>query len=125
MVRSGTAHRSHGSPNDDRSLDLAIRHVGNVRSLLDDLSNSFESKIKKDFVHHRTRASHGGANCYAGGSQFADAGVAQPLIAEFLPKSAGLTKVSASRTDALPDIDDAVVSAHLLAQSFHSRISRR
>src|ERR1700722_8827088 len=123
MVRSCTAHRSHRSPDHDGRFDLAIGHVGNIGGLLDNLSNSFESKIKKSFVDHCARASHGGANRCARGSEFADAGVAETVVAEFFPQSAGLAKVSAARTNALPDIDNAVVSTHLLAQSLNSCIS--
>jgi hypothetical protein len=76
MVRSCAAHRSHGSPDHDRSFNLAIRHIGNVGGLLDNLSNCFKSEIKEHFIDHGACASHGGANSRASGPQFADARVA-------------------------------------------------
>ena len=76
MMRSRVAHGAHGAADHDRRFDLAIRHVGNVRSLLNDLGDRFERKIKKDFVHNGARARHSGADRYARGTQFADAGVA-------------------------------------------------
>src|ERR1017187_6562035 len=115
MVRSSITHSSHRSPNHDRSFDFSIGHVRNICGLLDDLSNCFQGKIKKDFVDHGARACHSRANGYASGSQFADARVTQPVIPEFLPQSAGLTEVSTAGADALANVNDAVVPAHFFA----------
>src|ERR1700736_5288148 len=65
MVRSGATHRSHGPPNEYRRFYLSVGHVGNIRRLLDNLSDGFESKIKKDFVHNRASACHSGTNRHA------------------------------------------------------------
>src|SRR5580698_141211 len=115
MVRAGAADGSHGSANEDGRFYLSVGHVGNICGLLDDLSDGFEREIEKHFVDDRARTRHGGANGHAGGSQFADAGVTQAVIAEFFPKSASLAEVSAARTNPLPDINNAVVSAHFFA----------
>ncbi len=56
MMRSRTPHRSHGSPNEYRCFDFAIRHIRNVRRLLNDLGDGFEGKVKEDFVYDCPRA---------------------------------------------------------------------
>src|SRR5579859_5041048 len=122
MVRSSTAHGSHGSSNHDRRLDFPVRHVRNVGSLLHDLSDGFESEVKEYFVDYRSSAGHRCANRGTRGPEFADARVAQPIVTEFFPQPAGLTKISTAGSYALPDIDNTRVSAHFLAQSFDSRI---
>src|ERR1700722_20446593 len=125
MVSSRTPHRSHGSANNDGRFDLAVGHVRNVGGLLHDLSNRFQSKVQKNFVDHSARARHCCTNRGAGRSQFADAGIAQTVVTEFFPETASLAEVSTPRADALPDVDDAIVSPHLLAESFHSSIPVR
>src|SRR5262249_14877932 len=68
-------------------------------------------------------ASHGCADRDSRSSQFANTRIAQSIVAELFPKSAGLTKIAAARPNPLADIDDGFVSLHLLAKRLHPGIN--
>ena len=104
------------------TLIFPLEAVTDVRSLLDDLRHGLEREVHKDFVNDGPAAGHRRADGHSRSSQFADARVAKPVIAELFPEVPGLTKIPAPRPNTLADVDDGVVALHLLAKRFHSGI---
>src|SRR5689334_10505555 len=119
MMRACIAHRSHGAANHDGNFDFAVGRVMSFGRLLYDLRHRFQHKVEKHFVYDDAAARHGRTDTKPGGSQFADASIPQPVVAEFLPQSPGLAEITAPWTDALSDVNRVVIARHLFAQRLH------
>jgi len=103
-----------------RRFDLAVRHVGNVGGLLDDLGDASRAKSKKtSSTTVRVRPWQRDGDAVAPSSQIP---VSRRRSSPNLSKARESDGSFRRAANALPYVDDAGIPGHFFAKSFDSRI---
>jgi hypothetical protein len=117
----GRAAGAHAAAQHDRDLQAAVRHVLQLRGLVDQLAHRVEDEVDEHEIDDRPGAARGRAGAHADEAALGDRGVAQPLRPVLLVQPERRLEVAAARADALADDEDCRVALHLLGQPLARR----
>ena len=83
MLRSRSACRAEGCPQDHGYIEFAAGHVVNLRRLIHQLVHRQCDEVAEHDVHHRAHTGHGGADADAADARFRNGRINHALSAKF------------------------------------------
>ncbi len=89
MGRRQLSGRSGGSAEYHGNIELSARHLPHFRSVVYDLINPYQRKIKGHEFYDRPVAVHGRSHANAGKSQLRNGSIQNPVRSEFIQHAFG------------------------------------
>ena len=105
-----------GHADDERDVDLAVRHVVQLRRVVDDLVDREQAEVDRHQLDHRLQAGHRRADAGADDDGLSDRRVAHALLAELVEEALRDGVGAAVSADVLAHEEHAFVVLELLAQ---------
>ena len=123
MLRAELAAGAARHADDERHVDLAVRHVMQLRGVVDDLVDGEKAEVDRHQLDHRLQPRHRRADAGADDDGLGDRRVLHALVAVLIEEALGDGVRTAVRADVLTHEEDALVVLELEAQRLTQRLS--